>query len=118
MYTGIDTKIMRNAEPSKPKISRIEQLTNTLILAILGFQTTFCLFAAIGTFGYDEKWTYSEPFLYMPYSIGIDFIISFLSYFLLLNTMIPISLIVTLELVKLIQAYFIEQDESIRNEKK
>jgi phospholipid-transporting ATPase len=34
----------------------------------------------------------------------------FFSYFLLYNTMIPISLIVSMEFVKVFQSYFIEKD--------
>lgn len=34
----------------------------------------------------------------------------FFSYFLLLNTFIPISLIVSLEFVKVVQGYFMEKD--------
>jgi len=37
-------------------------------------------------------------------------IINFFTYFLLLNTMIPISLIISLELVKVAQAYFMSHD--------
>jgi P-type E1-E2 ATPase len=39
-----------------------------------------------------------------------DFYINFFSYFLLLNTMIPISLIVTLEIIKVLQCIFIVWD--------
>ena len=37
-------------------------------------------------------------------------IMSFFTYFLLLNTLLPISLQVALEVVKLVQAYFIKAD--------
>jgi len=38
-------------------------------------------------------------------------ILSFFTFFLLLNTMIPISLIVSLEVVKGVQAYLMSTDE-------
>jgi magnesium-transporting ATPase (P-type) len=41
---------------------------------------------------------------------GVNFVETIFRYFLLLNTLIPISLIVTIEMVKLIQAYFIAND--------
>ena len=47
---------------------------------------------------------------YLPFSLSVDSILSFFTYLLLLNTMIPISLIVTLELVKIIQGIFIGVD--------
>ena len=44
------------------------------------------------------------------YEYPADSIITYFSYILLLNTMIPISLIITLEIVKMIQGYFISVD--------
>lgn len=40
-------------------------------------------------------------------------LIAFFSYFLLYNTMIPISLVVSLEFVKVFQCYFINKDEDM-----
>lgn len=42
----------------------------------------------------------------------------FLSYLVLFNTMIPISLIVSLEIVKTVQAVFIQQDKLLFNERR
>lgn len=52
---------------------------------------------------------------YLPFewNVGTNGVISFFSYFLLLNTMLPISLIVSLEIVKVIQAFFIVNDARI-----
>lgn len=43
-------------------------------------------------------------------SCSQQFFLTFASYFLLLNTMIPISLVVSLEFVKFGQAYYMERD--------
>lgn len=45
------------------------------------------------------------------YNVELDGFITFLVYFLLLNTMIPISLVVSMEIVKLFQKYFLEKDQ-------
>ncbi len=45
-------------------------------------------------------------------------VITYFSYFLLLNTMLPISLIVTLEVVKVCQAYFIINDVLIYSQER
>ena len=47
---------------------------------------------------------------YLYFKLKIDSFLSFFTYLLLLNTMIPISLIVTLEIVKVIQGIFIGID--------
>ena len=44
-------------------------------------------------------------------AIALDGFLIFLTYFVLLNTMIPISLIVTMEMAKMFQKYFIEKDK-------
>lgn len=43
--------------------------------------------------------------------MAVDSFITFLTYFVLMNTMIPISLIVSMEIVKMFQKYFIEKDQ-------
>ena len=115
-YTGGDTKIMRNSEASKNKQSQIERTTNKLILGILAFQFAVCFVAAIGSFVFNiVKLPSHKIYLSAEYGSAIEAFIAFWSYFLLNNTMIPISLIVSLEFVKLIQAYFIQKDEDIYN---
>ena len=46
-------------------------------------------------------------------SAGSNAALRYFTYFILFNTMIPISLIVSLEIVKIIQAYFIMRDEEM-----
>ena len=38
VYTGLDTKIMRNANESQPKMSNIERTVNRLIVQIIIFE--------------------------------------------------------------------------------
>lgn len=58
----------------------------------------------------------TQNFSGMPYvtgsglSIPVDSILMALTYIVLLNTMIPISLIVSIEIVKMSQSYFINKD--------
>lgn len=59
----------------------------------------------------DQHWylDYSSA----DYSPNLTAFIVLFSYFLLYNTMIPISLIVSLEFVKVFQSYFINNDEEM-----
>lgn len=84
---------------------------NQLVLSILGVQFSLCLLVSF----IDIKWYKDNHLLHSFYldtfdSVGSNFIQTVFRYFLLLNTLIPISLIVTIEMVKLIQAYFISND--------
>ena len=122
VYTGVDTKIMRNAEASKQKTSNVERIVNTCILAILAIEMFLCALCAVASLiwmivnldGNQRHMIY----LGMDYGKGKQAVLYFFSYFLLLNTMIPISLIISLEFVKLIQSYFIKKDKDLYNAEK
>ncbi len=118
VYTGKDTKVMRNSEKSKTKQSRVEAMMNKLILLILFVQMLFCAITAIGNRLWNGKNLENHTYLPNEININVEAFYTFLSYFLLMNTMIPISLIVTIELVKFIQAIFIQRDEDLYSARK
>ena len=115
IYTGFDTKVMRNSENSKIKQSKIEKKTNKYLLGILLFELICCITSAIGyviwTSNNLDHWYIWNAEVIDSYII--EGILTFMTYFLLNNTMIPISLIVSLEFVKVAQAFFINQDEDL-----
>eukprot|EP00743_Colponemidia_sp_Colp-15_P004618 GILK01004978.1.p1 GENE.GILK01004978.1~~GILK01004978.1.p1 ORF type:complete len:825 (-),score=177.01 GILK01004978.1:1009-3483(-) len=112
VFTGAESKLMMNANAARFKSSNIERTVNNLVLTILAMQTALCLFFAAcsglwtGIYGYDLPYLSSS--LHTP--AAFEGVLIYFGYFLLLNTMIPISLIVSLEIVKVIQAFFIEMD--------
>ena len=116
VYTGKDTKIMMNANEPRFKMSNIENITNKLILLLIGVQLVMCLVVFIGSSVWNslkaEDYEYYIPIRYKP--IGEAFLVIF-TVFVLLNTIIPISLIISLEMVKWIQAYFIDNDVDMVN---
>lgn len=88
---------------------------NRLLLIIMLIQIVLCLICALlSTYwlrNYGQKhWylSYEEDFSASLLSFYVYF-----SYFLLFNTMIPISLIVSLEFVKVFQSYFMMADEEM-----
>ena len=129
MYTGNDTKIMRNSEPPKQKVSDIERTMNKYILgflkyyiywyiiihtihfkAILVLQLGFSFFTSILNYAWNceklnDQWYLKDS--HSGYNNELIATLTFFTYFLLYNTMIPISLIVSLEMVKIVQGYFI-----------
>jgi len=110
VYTGLETKIMKNSERSKVKCSHIQQKTNETIILVFFFQLILCVISAVGNFSWNYLYADLHSYLQIEDDPELSSFLSFFSYFLLNNTMIPISLIVTLEFVKLAQAYFITQD--------
>jgi P-type E1-E2 ATPase len=60
-----------------------------------------------------------DAFYYLDwskFSNGFDSFLMFFVYFVLINTMIPISLIVSIEIVKMCQSYFIMKDNLMYSE--
>jgi magnesium-transporting ATPase (P-type) len=82
------------------------------LAVILGLQFALCLTLATLNSVFlnlnDANNTYLAP---SSYSIPVGSFLSWCSYLVLLNTMIPISLIVSIEVVKMSQSYFIDKDK-------
>ena len=124
VYTGHNCKIMKNAKDPVTKYSSVELLMNKALIVIFILQAILCIISAIlrGYFynlnnlekvdGYKgENINTSEvSFGYTLYSYTLESFLNYFTYLLLLNTMIPISLIITLEIVKLIQGGFMRTD--------
>lgn len=111
VYTGMDTKIMRNAENSKQKSSELEKKTNQYIIFLLIFQLVCSTICALMNLAFNTIQLPDIPYINREYSPVLEGFLNFWSYFLLFNTMLPISLIVSLEFVKIFQAYFISNDD-------
>ena len=113
VYTGHNCKLMKNAKEPRTKFSSVEALMNKGLIFIFILQAFLCLFAAIlrGTY-YKNNLDKANPdsFGYSEYNNLVESILDFFTYLLLLNTLIPISLIITLEIVKLIQGLFMTSD--------
>jgi phospholipid-transporting ATPase len=114
IYTGRETKLRQNLSGRRFKQSQIERTVNKNIIAILILQAVLCLIAAImgGVWvenSYDDHW-YLGDSEFSPAASGV---LLYCTYFLLLNTMIPISLIISLEIVKLAQAFYMVNDQQI-----
>lgn len=73
-------------------------------------QLSMAIVASVFTKVYNETYVKTASYIQEENSSDVAGVIAFFSYVLLLNTMIPISLIVSLEIVKLIQGMFIAVD--------
>jgi len=111
-YTGHNCKIMKNSKEPRVKYSSVETLMNKSLVIIFIVQAILCIISAILNTTYYKKnlKEINEIYQIKEKKIGIEGVISYFTYLLLLNTMIPISLIITLEIVKLIQGLFMSVD--------
>lgn len=111
IYTGRNTKILMNSESSAQKMSQIERKVNNILIFILLFQITLCITISILYYIKTRTPHHQIPYIPIPVQTPVaDAIIIFFSYLILINSMIPISLIVSMEVVKMTQSYFINKD--------
>lgn len=113
VYTGKDSKLMMNSQKSRTKRSRVEKELNIVIFFILIVQTLICLTLALIMLIRDLNDDADQDYYLGDGNSDEDFYLNFFSYFLLLNTMIPISLIVTLEIIKVLQCIYIMWDSEM-----
>ena len=107
VYSGHDTKLIMNSQEAPLKRSNIDKITNYQIIFLFIILLTIALASAVGNFLIRNNLSLHD---YLP-SKDTNFFLQFLTFFILYNNLIPISLLVTLEGVKFIQAYFVYWDK-------
>uniref|UniRef100_A0A8C3UYF4 Phospholipid-transporting ATPase n=1 Tax=Catharus ustulatus TaxID=91951 RepID=A0A8C3UYF4_CATUS len=121
IYAGHETKAMLNNSGSRYKRSRIEQRINMDIFIFVGLLFVMCLVGAVGngiwTGNFREHPPYDVPDnngnFVSPILAGFYM---FLTMIILLQILIPISLYVSIELVKLGQVFLIHNDIDLYDE--
>ncbi|XP_053742778.1 phospholipid-transporting ATPase ID [Synchiropus splendidus] len=115
IFTGSDTKLMQNSGRTKFKRTSVEKLLDTLVIWIFAFLACMGLILAIGnTVWENSTGTSFQVFLPSPDEIHENAVfsgfLSFWSYVIILNTVVPISLYVSVEVLRLGHSYFINWD--------
>ncbi|XP_018625437.1 phospholipid-transporting ATPase 1-like isoform X1 [Nicotiana tomentosiformis] len=126
VYAGQETKAMLNSTASPSKRSRLETYMNRETLWLSIFLFVMCLVVAVGmglwlkrheeqldTLPYYRRVYFEEGKhgkQYKYYGIPMETFFSFLSLIIVFQIMIPISLYITMELVRLGQSYFMIGD--------
>ena len=116
VYSGLNCKIMKNAKDPVTKYSSVEKLMNQALIFIFIFQGILCVICAVLRGYYYKKNNLdkadkNKSFGYTMYNYTRESFFNYFTYLLLLNTLIPISLIITMEVVKIFQGYFMEKDK-------
>ncbi|CCF55679.1 hypothetical protein KAFR_0A02410 [Kazachstania africana CBS 2517] len=120
VFTGDETKIMLNAGVTPTKKSRISRELNLSVMVNFVFLFILCLIAAIINGVYYTKEPSSRDsfeFGEVGGSPGMSGFISFWVALILYQSLIPISLYISIEIIKTAQAIFIYLDVLIYNEK-
>uniref|UniRef100_A0A8C8BZC9 Phospholipid-transporting ATPase n=1 Tax=Oncorhynchus tshawytscha TaxID=74940 RepID=A0A8C8BZC9_ONCTS len=112
IFAGADTKIMRNGGKTRFKRTKIDELMNYMVYTIFVILVLLCAGLAIGnTFWYEEVGS-KAWYLYdgKDQTASYRGFLSFWGYIIVLNTMVPISLYVSVEVIRLGQSKFINWD--------
>ncbi|KAG9353768.1 hypothetical protein JZ751_011891 [Albula glossodonta] len=113
LFAGPDTKLMQNCGKTIFKRTSIDRLMNMLIFGFLAFM---CTILAIG----NAIWEYQEGSVFtvfLPRDEGVNgpfsAFLTFWSYVIILNTVVPISLYVSVEIIRLGNSFYIDWDRKM-----
>jgi len=110
IYTGPDTKSVRNMMKPPFKRARMETIINKLIIFLLIVDIICCVVSA----SYSTFWEFNnaQHWYLGPQEIqpGLYWIRSFFGFTVVFGPMVPITLYVSLEIVRVAQSIFIQWD--------
>uniref|UniRef100_A0A8I5U966 Phospholipid-transporting ATPase n=1 Tax=Pongo abelii TaxID=9601 RepID=A0A8I5U966_PONAB len=117
IFAGPDTKLMQNSGKTKFKRTSIDRLMNTLVLWIFGFLICLGIILAIGNSIWESQ-TGDQFRTFLFWNEGekssvFSGFLTFWSYIIILNTVVPISLYVSVEVIRLGHSYFINWDRKM-----
>ncbi|KAI1715096.1 cation transport ATPase (P-type) domain-containing protein [Ditylenchus destructor] len=129
VFAGKDTKLMMNSGKTVLKRTSLDRFLNVLILGIVLFLFAMCLICAFLSMVW-ESVTGQYFQVYLPWDKVVEesiegttiklIFIAFLqlfAYIILLNTVVPISLYISVEMIRFIQSLWINWDRKMYYEK-
>jgi len=125
VYTGKETRIQMNAAKTPLKVGSFDRFLNLQIALVILMQLLMCLLCAVAGYIWNQQWGLDRPHLALSYPTQgiyengfVQIVINFLTFWILLSYLVPISLFVTLEIVKFWQGFvFINLDPDMKDPK-
>ncbi|XP_052238841.1 phospholipid-transporting ATPase ID-like isoform X1 [Dreissena polymorpha] len=130
IFSGHESKLMMNCGKSIFKRTNIDRLMNTLIIGIFIFLLSMCLICTIAC-GIHESVINNNFQIYLPWESFVPgtsqgtkegsiaegstviALLIFFSYIIILNTVVPISLYVSVEIIRMINSILINWDKKM-----
>ncbi|XP_029405748.2 phospholipid-transporting ATPase ID isoform X4 [Bactrocera dorsalis] len=126
IFAGKDTKLMQNSGKTQFKSTGVDRLLNFIIIGIVLFLLSICAFFTLACAIW-ESFIGQHFQVYLPWEniipknvaqgstvIGL---LVFFSYAIVLNTVVPISLYVSVEVIRFAQSFLINWDEEMYYER-
>ncbi|RYP48843.1 hypothetical protein DL768_005351 [Monosporascus sp. mg162] len=122
VFTGHETKLMRNATAAPIKRTRVEKQLNMLVLALVGILLVLSVICTIGDLVYRSARLETVPYLELASLDTASTVVQtifrdLVTYWVLFSSLVPISLFVTIELVKYWHGILINDDLDIYYDK-
>ncbi|KAF2126062.1 phospholipid-transporting ATPase-like protein [Dothidotthia symphoricarpi CBS 119687] len=114
VFTGHETKLMRNATATPIKTTAVERMVNKQILMLVAILICLSIISSIGDVIIRSSRGGSLGYLVLGTFNGAQqFFLDLLTYWVLYSNLVPISLFVTIELVKYYLGTLIDSDLDI-----
>ncbi|KAI4112384.1 MAG: hypothetical protein LQ345_006461 [Seirophora villosa] len=114
VFTGHETKLMRNATATPIKRTQVERMVNLQILMLVAILIVLSIISSVGDLIVRKIFGRKLEYLYLgSYSGPGQFFSDIFTYWVLYSNLVPISLFVTIEIVKYYQAFLINSDLDI-----
>ncbi|KAL8513013.1 hypothetical protein ACS0TY_019261 [Phlomoides rotata] len=122
IFSGPDTKVIRNSTRSPSKRSRVEKKMDSVIYLLFAIMVLISFVSAIGSavFTLSGRWylkfKVNVDQLFDPNDLILSGFLQFIRALVLYGYLIPISLYVSIEVVKVLQAMLINNDVAMYDE--
>jgi phospholipid-transporting ATPase len=122
VFTGHETKLMRNATAAPIKRTKVERQLNMLVLVLVGILLILSIICTVGDLISRRVKGDSLKYLEMPPlnsagEVAKTFLKDMVTYWVLFSALVPISLFVTLEMVKYWHGILLNDDLDIYYDK-
>ncbi|CAI2344921.1 unnamed protein product [Caenorhabditis sp. 36 PRJEB53466] len=120
VYAGHDTKVMLNNGRAPHKTSGIEKLTNKFIIACFLMLLVMVVYGAVASAVWVGDHPVDKQIPFITSNAPQPFIEGFIgigAFFINYQLLVPISLYITVEIIKALQIYFISNDIQLYDEK-
>ena len=111
VFTGHETKLMRNATATPIKRTHVERMVNLQILMLVAILVALSIVSSVGDLVIRATAHNKLSYLYIEDTgVAKQFFSDIFTYWVLYSNLVPISLFVTIEVVKYYQAFLINSD--------
>ncbi|KAJ1560499.1 hypothetical protein HK405_006880 [Cladochytrium tenue] len=117
VYSGEETRIRMNSGAPARKAPNLEKLTNKIIATVFVCQVLLAAGMTLSNYRWYQTEDSGSRHWYLS-SGNQSYVVVFMNFLILFNAFIPISLYISMEILKLFQVYFMTQDLAMYDEER